>query len=553
MSEWWGETVFYHIYPRSFADSDGDGIGDIRGIIGKLDYLASLGVDALWVSPFYASPQADFGYDIADYLSIAPEYGCMDDCRELISQSHARGLKIIFDMVLNHTSDQHPWFIESRASKASEKRGFYVWRPGRDPKRPSRRPPNNWLSKVSGSGWHYDEATDEWYWAAFLPCQPDLNWRDPRVEEAMLGVLRHWLDLGVDGFRLDIIGSIYEDAAFRDNPPSARLLPTGSDSSMFFRSAAMTENLPETFELAARLRALVDEYGAPPRFLVGEAFGAPGTLRSFLKSPGGAPGLHTVFLFGLIDAPFTARALREVIASKEEAFGDEFLPALALSNHDVMRRVSALGGSINKARLSAFLQLCLRGIPFIYYGEELGMAQADFGFEDALDPVAKPFSWMPRPLQRAANGMMKGRLCRDGARTPMIWDADAPAMGFSPAGAARPWLPFSKALEGGAAQQETRPDSTLRFYKALLAFRKAHPALRAGSERLLPRLSGNPAVLAFEREGGGERIVILANLSGRPAAMGLRGEALFSTRAFGAPPAPAKTLGPWEGLALKLP
>lgn len=546
-NEWWRDAVVYQIYPRSFQDSNRDGVGDLRGIIDRLEYLSELGVDALWISPFFESPQRDLGYDISDYRAIAPEYGTMEDCTELIRQVHARGMKIIFDLVLNHTSDRHRWFLESRASRENPKRDWYVWRDGRKPG--GKAPPNNWQSKVTGRGWQYDGATGQWYWAAFLPFQPDLNYRNPEVRREMLETVEFWLEKGVDGFRLDIIGSLYEDAEFRDNPPARNLLPTDENPGALFRSTVMTENLPETLEFMKALRRTVDRFTDPPRYLVGETFGGLQALRRFCGEPE-SPGLHSVFLFSALSTPLRAGPLRRLIGGFERRFPEPLSPTLVFGNHDVMRRRSALGGHDGKTRASAFLQLTLRGVPFIYYGEELGMSQSFFRFGAATDPVAHRFACVPVFLQRFAQRLLLGRLCRDGCRTPMHWTGSAPGFGFTEAGS--PWLPFPRSAERVNVEAGERdPHSMLSLYRRLLSFRRSHRQLSRGALRLERAPRG---VLAYSRTLEGLPVLHAAvNLSGRPVRLRLSGKPVFSTRPEASLSAAdgAVELRPWEGVILE--
>ncbi|MBK6532448.1 MAG: hypothetical protein IPF99_23525 [Deltaproteobacteria bacterium] len=319
---WWKRTTVYQVYPRSFADTNGDGIGDLRGVIGKLDYLRDLGVETIWLSPFFDSPQADFGYDIRDHFGISSEYGSLDDCHALIEEVHQRGMRVVFDMVLNHTSNEHPWFVESKSSKHNPKRDYYLWRDGRSPG--GREPPNNWRSMLGRRGWHYDRATEQWYWASFLPFQPDLNYRNPEVKEAMLDVVRHWLSMGVDGLRLDIFNALFKDAAFTNNPFSFRPVPSEDNPDGFFQQTRHTIDHPDTFAFARELRAVVDAVPGPPRFLVGEVFGTPHTLRRYCGED--ADGLHLVFLFKSMRAPFSGPGVRAMIAEFEREFPEPFFP-----------------------------------------------------------------------------------------------------------------------------------------------------------------------------------------------------------------------------------
>ncbi len=304
-SPWWKRTTTYQIYPRSFYDANGDGVGDLRGVIGKLDYLRDLGVETLWLSPFFESPQADFGYDVSDYYAIAPEYGTIADCRDLIREVHARGMKIVFDMVLNHTSDGHAWFVDSRSSRSSPKRDWYIWRDGRRPG--GKAPPNNWRSMLGGTGWRYDPSSGQWYFASFLEFQPDLNYRNPAVKAAMLDTVRHWLRAGVDGLRLDIFNALFKDASFADNPFSWRAMPSEDNPNGFFQRHVHTIDHPDTIAFARELRAVVEEFQDPPRFLVGEVFGDAATLRRYCGEA--ADGLHLVFLFATMRARFAGPAL----------------------------------------------------------------------------------------------------------------------------------------------------------------------------------------------------------------------------------------------------
>ena len=323
---WWKTTTVYQIYPRSFSDSNGDGIGDLPGILHKLDYLHALGVETIWISPFFESPQADFGYDIRDHFSIAGEYGSLDDCRRLIDAVHARGMKIVFDMVLNHTSDQHPWFLESRSSRENPKRDWYLWRDGK-------KPPNNWRSFLGGSGWHHDPATDQWYWASFLPFQPDLNYRNPAVKRAMLDVVRHWLGEGVDGLRLDLFNALFKDEAFTDNPFSFRPIPSEENPDGFFQRNQHTINHPDTIAFARELRAVVDEFSHPPRFLVGEVFGPSSVLQQYCGPAG--EGLNLVFLFKAMRSQFSAPAFR---ASSDTRFASVIVPTAFEANTNATTR-----------------------------------------------------------------------------------------------------------------------------------------------------------------------------------------------------------------------
>jgi oligo-1,6-glucosidase/alpha-glucosidase len=531
---WWKRTTTYQIYPRSFADANGDGIGDLRGILGKLDYLHGLGVETLWLSPFFESPQADFGYDVSDYHAIAPEYGTLDDCRELIDEVHARGMKIVFDMVLNHTSEQHPWFLESRSGRENPKRDFYIWRDGRRPRGGA--PPNNWRSMLGGSGWRYDPSTAQWYWASFLPFQPDLNYRNPKVKAAMLETVRYWLARGVDGLRLDIFNAIFKDESFADNPFSWRPVPSEDNPHGFFQRNLHTIDHPDTIAFARELRSVVDEFQDPPRFLVGEVFGDPAMLRRYCGEA--ADGLHLVFLF----------------ATLRTRLSEPFSPTYVFGNHDRPRFIHRIGGHRDKAKLVAMLQLTVRGVPFIYYGEEIGMENHDIPLHEGLDPVATRYRFVPQWLVGTfrKHGIL---LNRDECRAPMQWDA-GPNAGFS---SASPWLPVHpKSRSINVAAQEGDPESLLSCYRSLLALRRESSALHAGALEWIdsPRLPAD--VVAYRRvnasgadPGSAE---IFLNFSGRSIALALGrgpGRQIFSSKRCERVTVPEDyLLGPYEGVVV---
>ena len=510
---WWKRTTVYQVYPRSFADTNGDGIGDLRGVIAKLDYLRDLGVETVWLSPFFDSPQTDFGYDIRDHFGISAEYGSLDDCRALIDEVHARGMRVVFDMVLNHTSIEHPWFVESRRSRQSPKRDYYLWRDGRAPD--GRAPPNNWRSMLGRRGWHYDRPSGQWYWATFLPFQPDLNYRNPEVKEAMLDVVRHWLAQGVDGLRLDIFNALFKDAAFRDNPRSLRPLPSEDNPDGFFQEARHTLDHADTFDFARELRAVVDAAPGPPRFLVGEVYGPPRTLRKYCGDA--ADGLHLVFLFKSLQVPFSGPGVRALIASFERDFPEPLCPTYVFGNHDRPRSIHRLGNHAGKAKLLAALQLTARGVPFIYYGEEIGMRHHDIPSEHGLDPIASHFRFVPNWVARALrrSGIL---INRDECRLPMQWDATAHG-GFAHAGAT-PWLTAHPSTgEVNVAAQTDDPDSILSCYRRLLALRGRSVALQAGSLELVDLPRTPSSVVAYRRRyGEGDRaevVEVFLNFSSR--------------------------------------
>jgi alpha-glucosidase len=545
---WWKRTTTYQVYPRSFADSDGDGVGDLRGVISKLDYLRDLGVETLWLSPFFESPQVDFGYDIRDHFAIAPEYGSMADCKALIREIHARGMKIVFDMVLNHTSDQHPWFVESRRSKDSPMRDHYIWRDGRKPD--GRAPPNNWRSMLGGTGWRWDEATGQWYFASFLGFQPDLNYRNPVVKEAMLGVVRHWLGEGVDGIRLDIFNAIFKDESFADNPFSWRAVPSESNPHGFFQRHRHTIDHPDTIAFARELRAVVDEVSDPPRFLVGEVFGGAHTLRQYCGEA--ADGLHLVFLFEALHLRFSGRAVRRLVEGFEQAFPDPYTPTYVFGNHDRPRSIHRVAAHQLKAKLVAMLQLTVRGVPFIYYGEEIGMQNHEIPLHEGLDPVAARYGFVPQWM--VARFRSRGILLnRDECRTPMQWD-DGPNAGFAPPGA-KPWLPIHpKSAAINVAAQERDPGSLLSCYRNLLALRREEPALQEGGLEWLDALDLPSRIVAYRRTAGDRTADVLLNFSRREARVPIADHAtrtLFSNRSGERLPAPASyTLGAYEGIVV---
>ena len=524
---WWRRAAVYHVYPRSFADANGDGIGDLPGLIGKLDYLTALGVEALWISPFFESPQRDFGYDITNYDSVAPEHGTMDDAARLIQEAHARGLKVVLDLVLNHTSDQHPWFLASRRSEDDPKRAYYLWRRGRRPGAP----PNNWQAMTGGSGWQYDARTDAWYWASFLPFQPDLDYHCPEVREAMLGVARRWLERGADGFRLDIFNALFKDEAFRDNPPSPRPLPSERNVDGFFQKRLYTSDLPETFAFARELRAACDGFPGD-RFLVGEVFGSPERLRRYLGTPGD-PGLHAVFLFQTLRTPAAAPALRRLLMEFERELPAPYLPSYVLGNHDQARVLDRLGGDLRRMRLLAAVQLTARAMPFIYYGEELGMRGPAIPLREAVDTLADRYRWVP---DAAARRLVRAgiTLNRDASRTPMPWSA-APNAGFCPEGVT-PWRPVHPDFaQVNVATEASDPASLLSFYRRLLWLRRERPALSEGSLTLLDARPHADAVLGYRRCAGADEVDVWLNTDARPRRVALGGKqrVLLSTEGTG--------------------
>ncbi len=506
---WYHKTTIYQIYPRSFYDTNNDGIGDLKGITQKLDYIHELGFETLWISPFFSSPQADTGYDISSYTDIAPEYGTMEDALGLIEEVHRRGMKIVFDMVMNHTSIEHPWFKESRSSRNNPKADWYIWRP------PSNSPqflpnwreskPNNWQSITGGSGWHYSPERGQYFWSSFLPFQPDLNYRNPEVKETMFDIIRFWLGKGVDGFRLDIFNVIYKDAEFRNNPFSLKLIPTEDDPSGFFQEAKYNLNQPESFEFAKELRSVCDELGE--RILLGEVSGDRSIIRRFLGDKVNN-GLGLVFDFEMLNFQFSADYFRKLIERVEAQFPNPFMPMYVFSNHDRHRSIYKLGDDLRKAKLLAMLQLTVRGVPCMYYGEEIGMTDLPQPFSTALDPIPHKFKFIPRFIF----DMLGLLINRDEVRTPMQWDG-AKNAGFS--SAAQTWLPVHGNYKEINVEKESREeDSLLNIIRKLIKIRNEKKSLQEGSLEMISGLSAG--ILGFTRRFDEEETSILLNFEKQP-------------------------------------
>ena len=528
--KWWQKAVFYQIYPRSFADDNGDGVGDFYGMIDRLDYLQDLGVDAIWLSPHYPSPQYDCGYDVADYTGVEPEYGTLEDFMLFLKGAHQRGIRVILDLVLNHTSDQHPWFIESRSSRDNPKRDWYIWQDGKDGG-----PPNNWYSGFSGPAWEYDPATDQYYYHFFMKEQPDLNWRNPEVKRAMWDVVRFWLDLGVDGFRLDAIGTIFEHPALPDHtaeislPELYHALQTASSEEererLIEQQKAMFQHQveqPEVHELMQELRAVIDEYS--DRMLVGET----GEISYYGD---GTNELHLAFNFPLMKTErLTPAWVRTNQQERLSALPSGAWPCNTLGNHDSSRVYTHFGDVENDdalARLSLALMLTLRGTPFLYNGEEIGMT--DFMLEEISQfrdtPLARVYPMLTEEvgMPPAEALAMVNRMGRDKCRTPMQW-ANAPNAGFSPAGV-QTWLPVNPNYAQGVnvTDQMDDPDSLLSFYRRLLRVRKQTPALIAGdytplhedTEGYLAFLRSSGAEGQTLRQGSGQACLVVLSMSNR--------------------------------------
>jgi len=499
---WWQRGVIYQIYPRSFQDSDGDGVGDLQGITRRLDYLKDLGVDALWISPIYPSPMADFGYDVSDYTNIDPTFGTLQDFDALLAAAHARGLRVLLDFVPNHSSSQHPWFIESRASRESAKRDWYVWRdPG-----PRGGPPNNWVAAFGGPAWERDPGTGQYYYHAFLKEQPDLNWRNPAVEHAMFDVMRFWLRRGVDGFRVDTVWLLLEDDQLRDNPINPAFRPGMLPA--FALTWAHTADLPDNHALVRRMRAVIDEF--PERVFVAEMLGSLARLVSYYGTA--CDETQLPFNFQLIGATWDAPKLAELIATYEAALPACAWPDWVLGNHDQHRVVTRLG--VDQARVAAMLLLTLRGTPTLYYGDELGLSDAVVPPDRVRDPVEK---------RTPGQG-----LGRDPERSPMPWDSSANA-GFT---SGAPWLPLVADWRGlNAGVEAGDPDSLLSFYHRLLALRRSTPVLASGSYAALP--SPGPVLGYTRRLAGHPSCVIALNLGDAPAEFAPGGVDFSGVIAFG--------------------
>jgi oligo-1,6-glucosidase/alpha-glucosidase len=512
---WWKKTTVYQIFPKSFKDTNEDGIGDLSGIKEKLDYVESLGVETIWLNPIFSSPDKDAGYDISNYRKISPQFGDMKICRELIKDIHSRNMKIIFDMVLNHTSDQHPWFLESKSSLDNPKRDWYIWKDGTKPG--GKKPPNNWRSLLSGkTGWHYDKTTDQWYWAHFFSFQPDLNYWNSKVREVMLDIMRFWLDEGVDGFRLDFINGLFHDAEFRDNPFKFKIIPSSLAPEKLFQGSKYTLDRPETLSFVKKLRTIVDEY-EPPRFLIGEATTSPNILRKYCGE-NEYDGLHMVFLFGSLGIPLKALAIRRMIEEYEYVFPDPYIPTWVFSTHDRMRRITRLLNNINKAKINAILQMTARGVPFIYYGEEIGMPQHYLPIENSHDPVADNFKWIPQFLLKLARKYFHESVNRDECRTPMQWD-DSPNAGFC-APSVKPWVPLTPTSALINVKNKLNDHhSLLNVYTKLLEIRKNYQALHFGNFSFIDWTKSPKELLAYKRttpkDKNYSQIEIYLNLSNK--------------------------------------
>ena len=511
-SGWWRSGVIYQVYPRSYQDSNGDGIGDLPGITRRLDHIARLGADAVWLSPIFKSPMKDFGYDVSDYNDIDPMFGTLADFRALVDRAHELGLKVIIDQVLSHSSDQHPWFIESRSSRDNPKADWYVWADAKD----DGNPPNNWLSVFGGSSWQWDTRRKQYYLHNFLASQPDLNFHNPEVQEALLASVKAWLEFGVDGYRLDAINFCFHDAQLRSNPGTGEpdgSNPTVSASNPYaWQQHLYDRSRPDALGFLQRLRALTDQY--PDTMMVGEIGDESGMLMVAQYSSAGSDGqnrLHMGYCFDLLadrhDAPYVHGVIdkfERVAPTPEQGWA-----CWALSNHDCKRLATRWGGPNphpNLLRLAPALQLSLRGASCIYQGDELGLPESEVAYEDLQDPYG--ITMWPE---------FKGR---DGCRTPFPWDSSAPDLGFAgTAEHAKPWLPVSESHRTLAVNaQESDPSALLHHYRHLMSWRRGEAALMKGDLKLLPI---DDQVLAYVRCHDGERLLCAFNLSDQPASFDL--------------------------------
>ena len=504
MREWWRDAVIYQIYPRSYQDSTGDGVGDIPGITRRLPHVAELGADAIWLSPIFTSPQKDMGYDVSDYTDIDPLFGTLADFDEMIAKAHDLGLKVIVDQVLSHTSDQHPWFKESRSSKDNPKADWYVWAEAQ----PDGSPPNNWASVFGGSAWEWDATRKQYYLHNFLIQQPDLNFHNPDVQDAILETCRFWLERGLDGFRLDTVNYYVHDKQLRSNPPADVRggFPMAAD--IYGRQMHLFDKTrPENIAFLERLRALCDEF--EDIMMVGEV-GEDGdrSIEVMAEYTEGTDRLHMAYSFAMLGPNFTAEHFRRCIRGFQKGAPDGH-PKWSFSNHDVPRHVTRWGehatSDEDMARLACAMLMSFEGTVGIYQGEELGQTETELVYEELTDPPALRF-WPA----------VKGR---DGCRTPMVWEKDAKNAGFSEG---KPWLPVKEPQAARAVDQQGGEDSILSFYKSVLTFRKANAAMTVGKTRFLDLPE---PVLAFVREADGQAMTFAFNLSKEAVTLSVDGDA----------------------------
>lgn len=483
---WWQTGIIYQVYPRSFQDSNGDGIGDLNGIRSRLDYLKWLGVDVIWMSPIFPSPMADFGYDISDYKGTHPMFGTMDDFDALLADVHAKDMKLLLDFVPNHSSNQHPWFLESRSSRDNPKRDWYIWHDAA----PDGAPPNNWLSVFAGSAWEWDEQTGQYYYHAFLKEQPDLNWRNPEVKKAMYDVMRFWLDKGVDGFRVDVMWHLIKDKLLRNNPPNPDYDPHTSSYNKLL--PVYSTDQPEVHEIVHEMRAVLDSYEGH-RMMIGELYLPIHKLMTYYGTDNN--GAQLPFNFLLLSTPWDAVKVSSAISEYEAALPPEGWPNWVLGNHDQPRIISRIG--VGQARVGAVMLLTLRGTPTMYYGDEIGMADVPIPPDEVKDPQGL--------------NMPGKNLSRDPGRTPMQWD-DSPQAGFTEG---TPWLRVARTFRrhNVAAEREDE-HSFLSFYRRLISLRQREPSLEVGN--YIP-VHSDHQMLAYLREAPGHpRFLIVVNFTHRP-------------------------------------
>lgn len=517
---WWKRGIIYQIYPRSFMDSNHDGIGDLRGIADRLDYLQWLGVDGVWLSPIFPSPMADFGYDVADYVDIDPIFGTLADFDHLLAEAHARNIRIVLDLVPNHTSNLHRWFQESRSSRDNPKRDWYIWRDAK----PDGSPPNNWLAYFGGASWTWDEATGQYYLHSFLPEQPDLNWHNPEVRQAVFDSIRFWLDRGVDGFRVDVIDRMIKDAALRDNPLEPNWVE-GRDNPAHRFQRLYSENRPGIHELIREMRAVFDAY--PDRVFIGEiAYSLnPGVITAFYSQPPAGGELDLPFNFALIMLGWKAEAVRAFVDAYEGMLPPFGWPTYVLGNHDQTRVGTRIGA--DQRRVAAMLLLTLRGTPFMYYGDELGMLDVSIPPEKYRDP----------------QGINLG-ISRDPERTPMQWDA-SPNAGFS-ISEVTTWLPVAPDFaQVNVEAEKVDPRSILTLYKRLIELRQGDDALAVGDYQPLDAPDG---VFAYVRAG---KYTVVLNFLDSSRSLNLAGEIILSTELDRGGRVDILDLRPHEGVILR--
>lgn len=525
---WWEKGIIYQIYPRSFLDTNGDGIGDLKGIAEKIDYVSWLGADAVWLSPIYVSPMADFGYDISDYRAIDPIFGTMEDFEVFVKKAHSLDIRVIMDMVPNHTSDKHPWFVEAKSSRDNPRRDWYIWH---DPK-PDGGPPNNWLSNFGGSAWEWDEKTGQYYYHAFLKQQPDLNWRNPEVRNAFDGILRYWLEKGVDGFRVDVLWHLIKDDQFRDNPPNPTYNPA-TEPSYNSLDRVYTTDRPEVHELVQHIRKVINEYGEDKLF-IGEIYLPVDRLIAYYGPD--ANGTNMPYNFQLALLPWKADEIMKAVDYYEARLPEGAWPNWVLGNHDRPR----IGSRIepHQVRGAQLLLLTLRGTPTMYYGDELGMRD-----------IPIPTDRVQDPFEIREPGKGNGR---DPERTPMPWSDDHLG-GFTDS--AQAWLPMGENIERSVADQQDDPDSILNMVRDLIGLRRQHAALSVGAHQALPCKA---PIAAFCRHFGNEHLFIIINFSNEPQRYPLpasEADCIFTTAPGDCPPVLSTDhidLREGEGLILKV-